>query len=132
MKVQLISASSLDGRENAFKSLCGLYGNMSIGSVIFFDFSGNRDESIYDANKDHLEQMQKDDPSFSFEFRRGEFRTSSFSNIDRKEVSRFCYEYTVTTRNSVYVFREGEESEEAPYSETEILDMQIGLGMHLF
>ena len=64
-----------------------------------------------------------------FDYRRGEWRTSRITNISSVETSRFSYLVTVTTGNSEYVFRDGEETEEEPLTDRELAVLSLSMGL---
>jgi len=120
MKVEFISATHINGENNLFSDLKGLKGNLSISSNIFFNF-GTTDE-LYKENEIVLKNLKEINSSLSFEVRHGTFRTSTYKTIERIEVSRFCWDYIITTNGgSVYTFREGEFSDKKPLTEEERL-----------
>ena len=108
MKAKLIKCSN-----PAMEEVLGRSGNLSLGLTVHFDF-------------------REDSEGVSFDFRRGELSTSIVRSIDIDEVSSGCYEITITTRNSIYVFQVGELSSKKPMTNEEILDAQLRMGMHLF
>jgi hypothetical protein len=62
-----------------------------------------------------------------FEFRHGTTRTSLIKQINYEEVSMGCYEITVKTNNSVYVFQKGKKTDKKPFDleEKQILAMSM-------
>lgn len=62
-----------------------------------------------------------------FEFRHGYLSTSQIKEIKIEEVSYFCFDITITTNNSVYVFQHGEPSDKPPLSKEEKLDIMLGM-----
>lgn len=106
---------SLD--DNAFSGLCGIKGKMSISNIIFFNWANQ------EGNDEKLNELQLKDPVLSFDCRHGSFRTSHYHKIIRMEVSYLCFDYIIFTRNSIYVFREGEYSERPKMSDFERLQL---------
>lgn len=60
-----------------------------------------------------------DSEDCSYYFRHGNMRTSRIKNVEFKEISAGCWDITVTTTNSVYVWREGEPSDEPAKTDEE-------------
>jgi len=71
--------------------------------------------------------FQYDPTGLGFDYRKGTWGTSIIKSINIEEVSRNCYDITIATNNSKYVFRKGELSEKKPLTEDELL--VIGMSM---
>ena len=120
MKVEFISAKHTNGEDNLFADLSGLKGELSISSNLYFNFT--KTDSLYEENEILLEELKEKNPNLSFEMRHGIFRTSTYKSIQRNEISRFCWDYIVTTNGgSIYTFREGTFSDKKPLTEEERL-----------
>jgi hypothetical protein len=82
-----------------------------------------------DLSYDMVAYMQFDTGDVSFDFRHGCARTSRIMNIQIDEVSRSCFDITITTRNSIYVFRKGTFSDVPVFTELEELQIQLAMGV---
>lgn len=60
-----------------------------------------------------------------FDYRKGEWRSSIIQNIKIEEISFGCFDITITTRSSEYVFRKGEFSDKPPLTDEERLAIQM-------
>jgi hypothetical protein len=105
MKVKFISTSN-----SAFDELVGKEGTLGIDMVASFKFDAEAED-------------------VSFDFRHGYMRTSQIENIKYDEISRFCYNIIIKTRNSVYIFQEGTKTDTPPLTKEEILAYQIAYGL---
>jgi len=78
---------------------------------------------------DMMAYMEFDTEDVSHDFRHGYARTSRITTIKIDEVSRFCFDITITTRNSVYVFRKGEYSEMRAFTRMEenLIALEMGV-----
>jgi hypothetical protein len=122
MKVTLIDSTHPLG-----KVLIGVEVDLTIGTRLEFDFNPMKVEIVLDDEG----RVKVPGEYYAFELRHGSYRTSTLKSIEYKEVSRGYYEITCETRNSTYVFSQGEKSDKEPMTDDEILNMQIALGMHL-
>jgi len=108
MKAKFVSTTN-----RLFESVEGAIGELSIGMVCYFDYSSDK-EAMGRA---------------PFELRHGTMRTSSNQNIKFTEVSLFCYEIEIQTKNSVYVFEVGERSDKKPLTREEELGIALAVGL---
>ncbi len=110
-EVTLISSSN-----GNFKKLEGIIGKLSYGMNLEFDFNN-------DLNGDFVPP---------FDLRKGFFTSSLITNISIVEKSRNYFLITISTKNSEYIFGNGIESDLKPYTDKEVLDLQLATGMYLF
>jgi hypothetical protein len=122
MKVKLISSTHPLGEE-----LVGIEVDLTIGMRLDFTFNPWKVEPENDENGYVINPGEY----YDFELRRGIYSTSQLKSIEYKEVSRGYYEIICKTRNSEYVFSQGEKSNFEPLTDDERLSMQLALGMHL-
>jgi hypothetical protein len=104
MKVTLISSTN-----ELFRPIEKLEMNITIGLTVVMDYK----EYISDDLKDGFET--------------GVARTSYIKEIKYNEISRNCYDITVKTLNSVYVFRKGKLTNIPPLTKEEIEQIQMAL-----
>jgi len=104
MKVKFIESTN-----KAFKPLFGMEMNINIEMQVFMEFDS------------------KDMKEPDFEFRHGIARTSTIKSIQYNEIARFYYEIVVETNNSTYIFRQGEENTDKPYTKEERLTIQMAM-----
>ena len=105
MNVKMISTTN-----SAFDELIGKKGTLKIDRTFNFNFS---------------EDME----GVSFDFRRGYMTSSAIETFTQVEVSMSCYELTINTSNSTYVFRDGELTDEKPYTKEQKLDIMMMYGL---
>lgn len=103
MKVTLVSTTN-----SAVSSAVGKEGTLSLSNTAFFEFNAE---------------------GCDWDLRHGSFRTSQLLNITFNEISFNCFNITITTRNSTYVFREGAQSEKPPLTQEEILEASLAFGL---
>jgi hypothetical protein len=103
MKVKFISSTN-----QAFEELFGEEVDLSYSMIAHFTF---------------------DTSDVSFDFRHGYARTSQIENISIVETSRFCFEITIKTVNSTYVFQEGIPSDKLPFSKKDRLITSLAYGV---
>jgi hypothetical protein len=104
MKVTLISSTN-----ELFRPIEKLTMNITIGLTVIMDF------------KEYTNNELK------YGFEKGVARTSHIKEIKYNEISRNCYDITVKTLNSTYVFRKGKLSNNPPLTKEEIEQIQMAL-----
>lgn len=123
MKVKLVKSTHILGKE-----LEGVDVDLNINLTLNFRFNPYKVEP--ESDKDGY--VITNGEYYDFELRRGTYSTSLIKEIKYEEISRGCYLIICNTRNNSYVFQYGEKSDLKPFTDKEILDLQIALGMHLF
>lgn len=66
-----------------------------------------------------------DTSDVSFDLRHGSWRTSLIKNISIEEISFLCYNITIETDNSKYVFQKGEFSDRPAFTKKEKLGIAL-------
>lgn len=100
MKVKFIESTN-----KAFKPLFGIEMDIDIQMHIWMSFD------------------PEDMPEYDFDYRKGSARTGVIKSIQYNEIARFYYEIVVET-NSTYIFRQGKENTDKPYTKEEKLAIQ--------
>lgn len=102
--------------------------------VKFIESTNKAFESLFGVEMELNIQMQaymsfdpEDMSEYDFDFRKGEARTSTIKSIQYNEIARFYYEIVIETNNSTYIFRQGKENTNIPYTKEEILAMQMAM-----
>ena len=102
--------------------------------VKFIESTNKAFEPLFGMEMDIIIQMQvfmefdpEDMKEYDFDFRKGSARTSTIKSIQYNEIARFYYEIVVETNNGTYIFRQGKENTDEPYTDEEKQAIQMAM-----